>query len=119
MKEQVISIFRILSYQKTVEFYIDWLGFTIDWEHRFGEDSPIYMQISKEFIILHLSEHLSDCTPGGKVFIEYPGIAEFHRWLSEKSYNNNKPCLERAPWEPLTMELIDPFGNKLLFSKRD
>lgn len=29
-----IPILRIFDYQKAIEFYIDWLGFEIVWEHR-------------------------------------------------------------------------------------
>ena len=35
--------FRIFDYQKVLEFYEDWLGFTIDWEHRFGEKNPLFI----------------------------------------------------------------------------
>jgi catechol 2,3-dioxygenase-like lactoylglutathione lyase family enzyme len=37
-------IFRIFDYNKAIEFYIDWLGFTIDWEDK-PKDGPIYMQV--------------------------------------------------------------------------
>ncbi len=30
-----IPIFRIFSVEKAREFYLDFLGFTLDWEHRF------------------------------------------------------------------------------------
>ncbi len=35
-----------------------------------------------------------------------------------KNYKFNKPGLEKAPWNAICMEVIDPFGNKLLFSER-
>jgi uncharacterized glyoxalase superfamily protein PhnB len=119
MNGQVIPILRIFDYYKAVEFYIDWLGFKIDWEHRFEENSPVYLQVSKHFITLHLSEHHGDCCPGAKVFIEYPNVEEYYKVLTEKAYKYNKPGLERAFWKALTMEVIDPFGNKLLFNRRD
>lgn len=31
--EKVIPILRIFDYKKAIEFYIDWLGFKINWEH--------------------------------------------------------------------------------------
>ena len=42
---RVVPIFRIFSVEKAREFYLDFLGFTVDWEHRFGPDFPVYMQI--------------------------------------------------------------------------
>lgn len=31
-----IPTFRILDYKKAIDFYIQGLGFSLDWEHRFG-----------------------------------------------------------------------------------
>lgn len=115
---QVIPLIRIFDTQKAKEFYIDWLEFKIDWEHRFEEDLPLYMQISRDGIVLHLTEHHGDCTPGSKVFIECEGLKQFHQLLKREKYKYNRPGLEIAPWNALTMEVVDPFGNKLLFSDR-
>lgn len=116
-KHKVIPVLRIFDLAKAKEFYLDWLGFTIDWEHRFTKNFPLYMQISLEDIVLHLTEHYGDCTPGSKVFIETKGIDELHKTLVSKKYNYLNPGIELAPWNAKTMELIDPFGNKLLFNE--
>ena len=117
MEKKVIPVLRIFDYSKTVEFYVDWLGFSIDWEHRFGDNFPVYLQVSKEHITLHLSEHHGDCCPGAKVFIEYSNLKEFHRSLNKKDYKYNKPGLENPEWGGISMEVVDPFQNKLLFSE--
>ena len=39
----VLPIFRIFSIEKAREFYVDYLGFTVDWEHRYEENMPLYM----------------------------------------------------------------------------
>ena len=116
-KHKVIPVLRIFDLAKAKEFYLDWLGFSIDWEHRFTKNFPLYMQISLEDIVLHLTEHYGDCTPGSKVFIETKGIDELHKTLVSKKYNYLNPGIELAPWNAKTMELIDPFGNKLLFNE--
>jgi len=46
-------ILRIFDEAKAKEFYIDFLGFRVDWEHRFEEGLPLYMQISKDGCIIH------------------------------------------------------------------
>jgi hypothetical protein len=115
---EVVPILRIFDKAKTVEFYVDWLGFTIDWEHRFEENLPLYMQVSKAGIILHLSEHHGDTVPGGKVYIVCEGLREFHKQLLDKNYSYNRPGLENASWGSLAMTVIDPFGNKLLFTEK-
>ncbi|MEP7277496.1 MAG: glyoxalase superfamily protein [Bacteroidota bacterium] len=114
----VIPLLRIFDIAKAKEFYIDWLGFTPDWEHRFGEHFPVYMQVSKDNIRLHLTEHHGDCCPGAKLYIEYAGgVTRYQAWLTAKDYRYNKPGLQKTPWNVLTLEVIDPFGNKLVFAE--
>lgn len=36
-------ILRIFDIEKAREFYIGYLGFTVEREHRFDETSPLYM----------------------------------------------------------------------------
>lgn len=112
-----IPILRIFSVEKAKEFYVDFLGFAIDWEHRFGDNFPLYAQISRAGLKLHLSEHHGDASPGSTVFIWMRGIAEYHRELTAKDYRYNKPGLEDAPWDARVIEVSDPFGNKLRFSE--
>jgi Glyoxalase superfamily protein len=40
---KTIPILRIFDIVKAREFYVDYLGFAIDWEHRFSADAPLYM----------------------------------------------------------------------------
>ena len=112
-----IPILRIFSVDKAKEFYVDFLGFTIDWEHRFGDNFPLYAQISRGGLKLHLSEHHGDASPGSTVFIWMRGIANYHRELIAKDYRYTKPGLEDAPWDAKVMQVGDPFGNKLRFSE--
>jgi len=117
---RAVPIFRIFDYQKTIEFYINWLGFKIDWEHK-PNGSPIYMQISLTKIVLHLTEHHGDCCPGGRIHIEdFDGIKDYHKKLISANYKYNKPGIEKAFYDPkvLCMEVIDPFGNRLTFTGR-
>ena len=84
--EQTIPLVRIFDEHKAREYYCDWLGFNVDWEHRFEEGTPLYMQISLGGLTLHLSEHYGDCTPGGKVFVRCRGLREWHKSLAAKKY---------------------------------
>ncbi|MES9754348.1 glyoxalase superfamily protein, partial [Bacillus wiedmannii] len=42
----ITPIFRIFDVEKAKLFYIDFLGFKMDWEHRYEEHMPLYIQIS-------------------------------------------------------------------------
>ena len=42
---QATTILRFFDESKAREFYIDYLGFKVDWEHRFANDMPLYMQV--------------------------------------------------------------------------
>jgi catechol 2,3-dioxygenase-like lactoylglutathione lyase family enzyme len=82
MNHKVIPVLRIFDVAKATEFYVDWLGFKIDWEHRFGKNFPLYMQISLQDIVIHLTEHYGDCSPGSKIFIETSNVDELHKQLA-------------------------------------
>jgi hypothetical protein len=116
---KTIPLLRIFSIEKAREFYLDYLGCTADWEHRFEPALPLYMQISRNGLTLHLTEHHGDCTPGAKVFVQTTGVAELHAELMAKGYNYLRPGLERAPWGATTLTLTDPFMNRILFSESD
>jgi catechol 2,3-dioxygenase-like lactoylglutathione lyase family enzyme len=40
----VTPILRIFDIDKAREFYVGFLGFEVQWEHRFGENFPLYME---------------------------------------------------------------------------
>ena len=44
---RVVPTFRIFSLEKAREFYLDFLGFTWDWEHRFDDSAPLYARVMK------------------------------------------------------------------------
>ncbi|MBS0223608.1 MAG: VOC family protein [Proteobacteria bacterium] len=114
---EAVPILRIFSVEKAKEFYLDFLGFTLDWEHRFGDNFPLYAQVSRSEIVLHLSEHYGDATPGSAVLIHMNGIDAFHHDLVAQDYRYAKPGIEDAPWGARTVTLTDPFGNRLTFSE--
>jgi len=114
---QTVPILRIFDVAKAREFYVGFLGFTVDWEHRFDDAAPLYMQISRGALVLHLSEHHGDACPGSTVFVRLTGIDEYHREITAKSYGYMRPGVDLAPWNAKLMEVTDPFGNRLRFNE--
>ena len=115
--EQVIPILRIFDVGRAKEFYVGFLGCNVDWEHRFTDTAPLYMQVSRGNLVLHLSEHHGDCCPGSTVFVRMKGLKVFHGEITSKEYRYMNPGIERAPWNADCMEVTDPFGNRLRFSE--
>lgn len=117
---KVIPVFRVFDYAKTIEFYIDWLGCTIEWEHS-PEDTPFYMRMSLSGAAFDLSEHHGECSPGARFTIEgFQGLATYHRQLIDKKYRFNRPGLQHVEWDPTTLEMtvIDPFYNRIIFNEK-
>lgn len=116
--EKVIPVLRIFDYKKAIEFYVDWLGFKINWEHTFDENSPVYMEIEKDGLLIHLSEHHGDGTPGTNVFVWCNGVEEFHKEIINKKYKYNKPGLEKTFYGAMAVKVIDPFHNQIIFNEK-
>jgi uncharacterized glyoxalase superfamily protein PhnB len=114
---QTVPVLRIFSVDKAREFYVGFLGFTVDWEHRFDAAAPLYMQVSRGALVLHLSEHHGDACPGSTVFVRMAGLDGYYREITAKGYGYMRPAIERAPWNANVMEVTDPFGNRLRFNE--
>jgi uncharacterized glyoxalase superfamily protein PhnB len=115
---RVVPILRMFDVAKAREFYLDWLGFAIDFEHRFDERAPLYMGVSRDGIVLHLSEHHGDGTPGSHVTISLAsGLDAFHAELTAKRYGYMRPGIQTTEWGTRDVVVIDPFGNRIRFSQ--
>ena len=112
-----IPILRIFSQDKAEEFYFGFLGFEKDWEHRFTPESPLYMQISRDDLVLHLSEHHGDACPGSGLFLRARDLERFHQELSGKDCPYARLGLENVAWG-LEVAIKDPFGNSLRFCEQ-
>lgn len=111
----VIPVLRIFDVAKADEFYLGYLGFRVDWDHRFDENAPLYRQISRGNLLLHLSEHHGDGSPGARLRVMMRGLEAFHEELVSKEYRYMRPGLEPTPWKTLETGVIDPFGNSIRF----
>jgi hypothetical protein len=116
---QIIPVMRVFDYSKTIEFYIDWLGFQLEWEHK-PEGTPFYMRVSMKDVSIDLSEHHGECSPGAKISVNgFDGLESYHKVLTEKAYKFMKPGLGKIKWnhDMLEMTVIDPFYNHIIFNE--
>src|SRR5262245_42654608 len=116
--QRTVPIFRIFLLEKAREFYLDFLGFKIDWEHRFDPDAPVFMQVSRDGVAIMLSEHHGDGTPGSYAYVYMTGVRELHRELNEKNYRYNRPDLLEQEWGMTELCVVDPFNNRVTFGER-
>ena len=116
--KKVTPILRMFDEAATREFYVDFLGFTVDWGHRFEPDTPLYMQVSRGDLSLHLSGHHGDCTPGARIYIEVDEVSTYQEELIAKEYKHARPGLCPTDWGTVEMTVADPNNNRLTFAQR-
>jgi extradiol dioxygenase family protein len=115
--DRVIPILRMFDVAATKRFYVEYLGCSLDWCDGEG-DRPVYMQVSRGDLVLHLSTHHDDGTPGGAVLVETQDVDTLHAELRERGYPFLNPGVEPGPGGGREMQLIDPSSNRLRFYER-
>ncbi|HEY2708324.1 MAG TPA: glyoxalase superfamily protein [Caulobacteraceae bacterium] len=113
--QNAVPILRMFDVAKAKAFYVDLLGFQLDWEHRFEPGFPLYMQVSRAGIRLHLSEHHGDGTPGTVVWINLTGLDALHAELRAKGSHAG---IEEGPNPDMrVLKVWDPFGSTIRFAE--
>jgi catechol 2,3-dioxygenase-like lactoylglutathione lyase family enzyme len=115
----VVPVLRTFDTDKATEFYVDYLGMKVDWEHRYEPGFPLYRQVSRDDFVLHLTEHHGDSTPGAVVYVSMAGTRELHTELLERSsVGHNTPGIDVEDGR-IQFSVTDPFGNRLRFGERE
>ena len=119
-----IPVLRMLDETEARGFYLDYLGYQIDWEHRFNSSSPtspLYMQISRGASVLHLNGHADADAPPSEVRIPVCLIDEYCEFLRAKDSRHGQPSLVDPRYTGVNtdMNIEDPFGNLLTFWRTD
>lgn len=110
--QRVYPTLRILDADAARSFYVERLGFRVDWEWR--QDGPVFMQVSRNGLALYLSENARDGEPGGLAYLYVPDVDRWHAELCEGEQEVEVEEEPRdRPWGNREMRLRDPFGNRL------
>jgi len=115
MRQTVIPQLRILSAGRSLPFYVDGLGFAVDWEHRFEPGFPLFVQITRAGQTLFLTEHTGDCEVGGAAYLIVPDVDECHRRFLAGGVTPTEPPQD-TPWDTREMLVTDADGKRLRFS---
>jgi catechol 2,3-dioxygenase-like lactoylglutathione lyase family enzyme len=108
----VVPALRITDYQRSKAFYVNGLGFHIEWEHRFEPHLPVFMQISREGLVFYLTQHSGDCQAGGLIHLFVPDVDAWFTELTRKGVPVRTPPSESIPGLR-DMTVVDPDDNKL------
>jgi catechol 2,3-dioxygenase-like lactoylglutathione lyase family enzyme len=111
-----IPVLRIFDEDMARAFYVDFLGFMVDFEHRVDDTSPIYFGLSCDGCALHLTGHADDAAPGAQIRVGVDDVAGFAELL--RARQNARTRLPAPPdmlWDERELTVTDPFGNRLTF----
>jgi catechol 2,3-dioxygenase-like lactoylglutathione lyase family enzyme len=111
--QRVIPALRITNYERSKAYYVGTLGFTVEWEHRFEPNFPVFMSISRDGMKMNLTEHRGDCQVGGLVHFVIPDVDAWHA-----EFQTRGAIVAEAPNDDLgfrNMTIKDPDGNQLRF----
>jgi catechol 2,3-dioxygenase-like lactoylglutathione lyase family enzyme len=117
VQQRVTPQLRMTDWQRSRAFYVDGLGFAVEWEHRFAPGLPVFTQIARDGLALFLTEHTGDCEPGGACYIVVDDVDALYREITARGIQACEPP-EDAPWGGREMLVIDPDGNRLRFATR-
>lgn len=115
MQQSVIPQLRITDAERSLQFYVSQLGFTIDWEHRFGPGFPLFARLTRQGQTIFLTEHSGDCQVGGAVYFVVPDAARCWTEFESRDVVATNP-LAATPWGTSEFLVTDPDGNRLRFA---
>jgi uncharacterized glyoxalase superfamily protein PhnB len=113
--ERSYPVLRIDDYKDAVAFYVDYLGFEIEFEWRHEPGFPVYMGLMRGGLGLHVTEHRGDLEGGGGAHFHIESVPAFYEEIKAR-----RPEMEEVPieqkWGSTEIKLKDPFGNGMVFA---
>jgi predicted enzyme related to lactoylglutathione lyase len=99
----IVPILRVADARVAAAWY-GRLGFTVEFEHRFGPGAPAYVGIRRAGAHVHLSEHSGDARPDTLIYV----------WVDDVDAvaSSFGVDVEHRPWGR-EAHLRDPDGNRL------
>ncbi len=108
--------FRIDSYDEAISHYVDWLGFSLDWEWRSEPNAPAIVSVSRDHLSLFLNE--AETTSGVWLRVSVVGLEEmFAEWNSKRP--GIASLVLEPPYDLPTVYLEDPFGNGMALQEAE
>ena len=115
--QRVFPQLRMTNWNRSRTFYVDGLGFSVDWEHRFEPGLPVFAQLTRDGLSLFLTEHTGDCQVGGAAYFIVDDVDSMYAEISKRGVRAAEPPID-TEWNAREMTVVDPDGNRLRFSTR-
>lgn len=118
-----IPVLRIFSESGAMRFYVEFLGFTLDFGGpSSGGDSPFYGQVSRPGATLQLSAQPYEPGPGATIDIWITGLDGYREELLTRDLGVfgtalGVPQIVETHWGARMLPIPDPFGNNLRISE--
>jgi catechol 2,3-dioxygenase-like lactoylglutathione lyase family enzyme len=115
MNQRVFPQLRMTKWDRSRAFYVDGLGFSVDWQHRFEPGLPVFAQLTRQGLSLFLTEHAGDCQVGGAAYFVVDDVDAMFSEISQRGIRPAAPPTDME-WNAREMVVVDPDGNRLRFS---
>ena len=112
-----VPVLAVASAVEAKKFYVDFLNFAVDWGWHENSQGPLYAQISRSGVTLHLSERRSENAPT-ELFIRTTGLDALKEELSRNAPKYTFTT-RTTPDDRREIQITDPFGNRLRFSENN
>ena len=112
--EEMVPVFGIASYADAKAHYVDWLGFTIDWEWREAAGRPVIMAISRDHAAFMLNEY--DEPAPSTVTLKVDDLASLAGEWNSRRPGSVEVAIE-PPYEFPAVLIRDSCGNALHFQQ--
>ncbi len=92
-----MPILRVFDEAAALAFYVDYLGFRVDWRNETGGHEPLYAQLSRGDARVHLSGHHGDASPGSGVLVPVPDALACSSRSRPRSMRTRTPVSRTGP----------------------
>lgn len=113
--QTVTPQFRITDASRSLAFYVERLGFVVDWEHRFEAGFPLFAQLTRAGQSIFVTEHAGECQVGGAAYFVVPDIDACYADFTSRGAGGIAPPIVQS-WGRREFVVTDPDGNRLRFA---
>ena len=110
--QSTISTLRVADARASEAFYRDNLGFKMTWEYDPGDGHPVFLEVARDNVAFHLSEHEGDGPEKVSIYVNVADAESLYHELKKRGTKISSP-LEDMPWGHKVFTLEDLDGNIL------